>query len=413
MRTIVIILYIVLFLLSLTSKKANVFFFVFHLPIVPLVRTLGFIPLDAFFGYILFVRYLMDKHKGVPVELNRWHKSMIGFLVIAVIVCIINDIKTTRLLVGTLTSPLSHLLLAINFVITAFCINYVFHLVFNQNRYRDLITKALLFGALFLAISVLFSNAFYAMGLNIPLDSVNNDRGQGFYAGGDVNGLSGYYNMIVALILIDLFQKKGKKTLSHFFWLGILSISIVSTASRMGIITLGVLFVLYLFLQKRNLSGSIGGILVIILIAGIIYFSGGGQLAIDRFQNKGVVNDFDVENNNGRTFLWQYYLNYSFSSTETLLFGSDKQIYEFTPHNFFVFSLFNNGIIVVSLFIVSLLSFFYNTSKILKFTETLMLFVALVVSLMFLTSNLIIYICVIITVLLLANTYSDKYTLKT
>lgn len=312
---------------------------------------------------------------------------------------------------GHVSSLLSHILFSINLIVTIFCITYILKLVVCNEIYRELVKKALIYSAILLFFSAVFSDELYAMGFNIPEKSIDTFRSGGLYAGGDVNGLASFYNMVTAFVLINLSHTKDKHRNQKYIILVFLAIATFMTASRMGVSTFVILTVFYIFFVKRNFSVFFSSLLAISIILGIVYFTQTLMPEImERFSDNSLMVELDKDQEGGRVYLWMYYLTYCFSSQSVLFYGTTNKIAELTPHNFYIYSLYFNGIIIVTFFLILMILYFRMLSKLINIVPILMLSVSLIISLMSLTSSHIIFVCCVVCSVLVAQ--SNKLKLK-
>lgn len=373
----------------------------------------GTIPFNDYLTFILlfqilFRRKKMAFFKPFSSENNKISKSLSFCFVVFAIVIYINGLNSSILKEGYLTSVLSRILAALTLIATCINVFYIIRLVINDISYRDLIYKAIVTSALILSFSVLFTQQLYSFGLLITEYSVETGRSSGLFSGGDCNGLAGFLCLIVSFLFVKMRLCKEKLNIQKTMIILLFVITIFSTASRMGFLTLVGLVAYYiLFLQSKNTVGRNVFFTIVIVIIVIVSSDSVLSLVLERMNEGTAIKDEVISGEEGRSAIWMLYFNYMLAADiHTVLFGSNKSIFYLVPHNFFINTFFLNGILVTVIFIYSMIKtiMIFISQRCTKYIMPLA--VTTIISLMFLTTGLLLYYYILICSL--AWSYFDK-----
>ena len=277
----------------------------------------GTIPFNDYLTFILlfqilFRRKKMAFFKPFSSENNKISKSLSFCFVVFAIVIYINGLNSSILKEGYLTSVLSRILAALTLIATCINVFYIIRLVINDISYRDLIYKAIVTSALILSFSVLFTQQLYSFGLLITEYSVETGRSSGLFSGGDYNQFSLCISFYLCLIVSFLFVKmrlcKEKLNIQKTMIILLFVITVFSTASRMGFLTLVGLVAYYiLFLQSKNTVGRNVFFTIVIVIIVIVSSDSVLSLVLERMNEGTAIKDEVISGEEGRSAIWMLY----------------------------------------------------------------------------------------------------------
>jgi hypothetical protein len=176
-------------------------------------------------------------------------------------------------------------------------------------------------------------------------------RAIGLYgAGGDTNSVSGFFLIAFGFYLAQ--YEKVKKIKPFLFLFGVTILGLFLTASRTGIVALGLMLLLFL-VRNFNNKGMFK-----LFFFGLIFFWFSSTLvlkSIERFYADSAKMAFDVDNA-GRLGYYYIYGNYFIEHPEVMITGyTDTPIsFNLSPHNFFMLMLYNSGFLFPGLFLLYL-----------------------------------------------------------
>ncbi len=176
----------------------------------------------------------------------------------------------------------------------------------------------------------------------------------------------------VGMLLSLIEQRKTKKIIYICCFLVVLILGI-TTVSKMYIVGLAVMFVLWLFASKTKIPLKIGAI--ILLIVGIIigYYAlpetNSIRVLIQRFLNVFTESQGLNQITTGRWNIWSTYMNDWIQSWFTIFFGKGVSypvlIEGFGCHGFYVETIYQFGLLGSLLFLIAFLfSIFYGKEKV-------------------------------------------------
>lgn len=386
-------IYIILAVVAFQNLKVSIFMFVLLLPIRSLIdgKLFGLINMNTLFLFILFFhitkRGYFDKVFSFKIKKI---KPLTSFIIIFLLVVFLNYIRENILfederLISNLYKGILNR--AVTSIITIISCVAIVKLFFFDKKIRNTVTNAMVLSATIIVFSLFLSPYLNSIGINL-IDSVdqniNNfnemDRVAGLFNGGDVNSLSTLLNIVVCIILIKVTILNRKINLLEFTTIGILSLGILITGSRMGLMTLVFVIIYYsLFLgskSKRLTNKSISYFFLLsVFFVAIIYLvqtTERFQLVFERMANKGAFSEVSSE---GQRFIrWVGFINFSLSNIIRTMMGSDEIYYVYgnnvyrDPHNFLIKTFYLNGIIFPILIIINFLKLFTHMKK-LKLTK--------------------------------------------
>ena len=232
----------------------------------------------------------------------------------------------------------------------------------NDIRLRQYIKLGLLISGIILVISQIFNEHLSSLDLitvddsefgYFPTDVVN--RFSGFY-NGDPNSLGAYLTMLIGLLFIMI--GNYKKRIHLYFLITFFILGVFITASRTAIISLFVIFLLFIY-HNNSKKFSFQLILIILIPAyfGLDFIT--NQLS--RFETASIQLSTSVEGN--RIVKWIYYLNFMFENPEYFITGAQKEINIRAAHNVYIQMLYNLGILPVIIFTFTLFKSFIMLVK--------------------------------------------------
>lgn len=357
-----ILLYLVTVIsLYLIDKKYIISFFVFHLPILPIISTdykiLSLIgPHEIIYGFAFIVLLQLSKNKNK--KLNKYQKlsiSFIYFLFFLNIYILIKDIVLDHDVDKTRGGVyiFKHIFRDILY--------YYSLILLVRIIYQKDIIKYVIIGikylSVYLVLSMLFSEQLILMGANIYrkeaflsyLAKQRHIRYVGFYgAGGDENSVGIFFVGLFGFLLA-LFEKE-KNIKKYVVFIGAAVLGILLSGSRTSTLALTLILLFFLLFNK---SISLKFYIFIAFVSFYFIFSVQIDLIIERWLDPSAAGAIDPKSD-GRIWKWIYYTNWILNNPETLFYGNQEVIdipKNRAPHNYFIYILYHAGIIPLFIFI--------------------------------------------------------------
>lgn len=408
LNIILIIVYLFLYFVAIKNIKYAVFFFVFFLIIKNVVeyKILGLFTFNLVFYLILFYHIIQ---KGYLLKIFQsshiYLKPLISFTFVYVLIVCLNDIRQGLLLEDYLKIPMT-----INTIINIILrnvlglINFIFLIKFGLRIYeiRNVAYKAMISAVVFLVLTIYFSpliDLVYDVTTLVGEDLESFERQVIFFSGGDVNSFSTTINFVLCMILSQTYLTLSKINFRKIVLIILLITGVFFTASRMGFVTMVFVFLYFmLFMQIQKRKGylnsvfnflliTLGGITVYFLVEYIETF----QLVFQRIIKQGLTDE--IESEGLRYIRWIRFLNFSFEDPIRVLFGSNEILYVYgrgvfrDPHNFFIRTLYLNGIIPVVFFIYYTFKLYVVFKKVSYFKLFIFFIIPIFISLMIISQT--------------------------
>jgi hypothetical protein len=295
------------------------------------------------------------------------------------------------------------------------------NIVLRFSNFRRITFISMIYSMIILVLSVYFAQYLSTIGINIRTDAEevgDLTRNAGIFGGGDVNSLSTLLNLGISMVLINSFFNKRNLKLKEMAFILVFSIGVLLSGSRMAIVTFVLIISYYLlFLQisqrKKQTFLSVNLIYLIAALILVYYFLPFDErfyLVFLRIQDVGLTNE--VSESGHRFIRWIAYLNFIFSDTNRILFGTNDIFYAFggrkfvDAHNFFIMTMYSNGII-------GLLIFLFSFFKLLKLVirqnlirPFILMFIVILISLMIISQTIFLYYFIFFMAILLYS--NDK-----
>ncbi|MEZ4840439.1 MAG: hypothetical protein R2821_02715 [Flavobacteriaceae bacterium] len=357
-------------ILFVTDKRFLISFFVFQLPIFPIIPTdfklFGLIgPHEIVYGFSFFTLLILSR--DLKVQLNKYQKLSIKFVYFLFFInsyVLIKDV-----LIGLHEeTELSYVLKNIfRFFLYYSSVILLIKVIYYNDHFRYAIT-GIKFSLVVLVISMIFTNLVKAWDIGTLTTNKASAiiKGQtrflGIYgAGGDENS-AGVFLVAAFGFMLALFEKNGKIK-NYILFMGFAVLGTLLTGSRTAFMALTTVILIFLFTNK---SGSAK---IAILLACVVFyfiFSKQLDLVIQRFFDPSAREAIDP-NDTGRVGKWIKYTEWILNHPETLIFGNQIKInYDRAPHNYFIFIIYHAGIIPLLIF----LRLLYQLLKSIKFYLT-------------------------------------------
>lgn len=345
--------------LYFVNEKYIISFFVFNLPLLPIITTdykiLSFIgPHEIIYGFSLLI--LSKSNKNYKTNLNKYQELSIKFIYFLFFIHIFIIIKD--ILFGLKSDDTKGFLYVFK-VFFRFYLYYTSLVLLIKVIYKKGILEYVFIGIKYvivtIPISMIFTKTLILMGAGIKFAESRKDRiltsdyerFVGFYgAGGDENS-AGIFFVGFLGFLLALYEKTGgvKK---YFVFMGFAIFGTLLTGSRTAFMALILVILIFLLTRKK------GSIKISIIIIGIVfYFTFFNQIdmVIQRFFDPSAVVAIDP-NEMGRVGKWNYYISWIFNNPITLVIGNQENIsLSMAPHNYFIFLLYHTGIIPLLIFL--------------------------------------------------------------
>lgn len=342
-------------ILFLTEKKYIITFFVFQLPLFPIVPTdfklfglLG--PHEIVYGSALFTLLLLLKRNRV--RLNAYQKLSIKFVYFLFFINIYIIAKSVLLGMNKETEVSYILKNLFRFFLYYQSLVLLIKLIYSDDYKRYIIT-GIKFSLVVLVISMMFTNLVKAWDIGeVTINKAEiiikgQTRFLGIYsAGGDENS-AGVFLVSIFGFLLALFEKNG--TLKRYIiFMGVAVLGTLLTGSRTALIALTTVILIFLFTNK---SSKAKFALIAACIVFYFIFSKQLDLVIQRFFDPSARAAVDP-NEAGRVGKWIKYMEWIMNHPDTLLIGNQIKInYNRAPHNYLIYILYNTGIIPLLIFI--------------------------------------------------------------
>ncbi len=351
------ILFYLLFsaLLFFIDKKMVIAFFVFQLPISPLIPTdfkmfgvLG--PFEIVNGAALFT--LLSMSRGYKIKLNNFQKLAINF--VWFLFFINSYVITKDVLMGH--SEESEMSYVAKNVFRLFIYHYSLILLIKiiyKEQIFQFIKVGIQSSLAVLVISMFFTKLLIVFDIGSVYENKSTllrsdySRFLGLYsAGGDENS-AGIFLAGVFGFFVSLFEKdKDIKKYVLFFALAVFGILL--TGSRTAFIGLSVIILIFLVTNK---SGGAKFALLVAIISFYFLFSEQIDLVFQRFLDPSAKAAVNPQDKKGRAGKWVIYTEWIIDHPETLVFGNQEKIYlKRAPHNYFLYILYHAGIIPLLIF---------------------------------------------------------------
>lgn len=336
------------------DKKYIITFFVFQLPLFPLVPTdfkvLNYIgPHEIVYGFSIFTLLLLSAK--LKLKENEFQRLSIKFIYLLFFIESYINIKDMLLGISTETE----IIWLIKTVVRAFLYYYPLVLLVRLiylKGYFNYVKVGIEYSLVVLVISMVFTpylRAWNITQLFVKNFSIYQDiqtRFLGIWgAGGDVNSagifLVGLFGFLLALYERDMKIKR------YIIFFGFAIFGILMTGSRTAFMALSTVLLIFMITNK---SGKAKFTLIIACI--IFYFAFSKQLdvVIERFLDPSAKQAIDP-NDTGRVGKWIRYMGWILDNPETLLFGNQVNInYHRAPHNYFIYILYHAGLVPLFIF---------------------------------------------------------------
>lgn len=365
-----------LFILFTIDKKYIISFFVYHLPLLPIISTehklfsvLG--PEEIIYGTSFLVLLYIQKKYLKSSKLNKYQTLSISFIYFLFFINFYIMIKDIFIgLDPDKTKGLFYIFK--NFV--RYFLYYSSLVLLVRAIYLKGIYEYIIIGVKYsvvtITLSMLFTKELLSIGAGIAqktdhmarLLSGEYQRYLGFYgAGGDENSV-GIFLVAAFAFFLALFERTGNLK-RYIVFMGFAVLGSFLTGSRTTFLALAFVILIFLVTNKSGYAKFV------FLILGIIFyfvFTKQIELVIQRFMDPSAMKAIDP-NEEGRVGKWIIYYNWIMNHLETLLFGNQVNItYNRAPHNYFVYIVYHTGFITFIVF----MKFLYKLLKMINFKFT-------------------------------------------
>jgi len=359
--------------LFIVDTKYVITFFVYHLPLLPIISTehklfslLG--PEEIIYGTSFLVLLFIQKKYLKADKLNKYQQisiSFIYFLFLVNLYIIIKDIflgldpDKTKGLFYIFKNFVRSFLYYMSLVL-------LIKLIYFKGLYEYIIV-GIKYAVVTITISMLFTKELMSIGAGIALKpgltneilSGQYQRYLGFYgAGGDENSV-GIFLVAAFGFFLALFERTGDLK-KYIVFMGFAVLGSFLTGSRTTFLALAFVILIFLITNKSGYAK------IVFLILGVIFyfvFTKQIELVLQRFIDPSAIKAINP-NEEGRVGKWIIYGNWIMNHLETLLFGNQRNItYNRAPHNYFVYLIYHAGLFVLIIFI----KWFYRLIKLFEF----------------------------------------------
>jgi hypothetical protein len=177
-------------------------------------------------------------------------------------------------------------------------------------------------------------------------------RFSGFFDNGDANSLGAFYCMTIGYYFTLIKQNRLPKI--NLFFIPILVVGIILTASRTAIISLGIITVIFILNSYKTKWAYIltAGIAIVVLLTQSTLIG-----VLTRFDNAG--SQFDISSTSSRLGKWFVYMKYFYENPTIFVYGA-KEFFEVSSfnkqfivaHNLYLQIIYNSGLTFFLILIV-------------------------------------------------------------
>ena len=343
------------------DEKYVISFFVFNIPLLPVVLTdykiLSFVgPHEIIYGFSFYVLNKMIKKK--KIKLNKEQKLGIGLVYFLFFMEFYPVAK--NILLGIHYDNTKGLFYIFkNFV--RYYLYYASIVLLIKLAYQEDIFKYSIVGIKYAIVTIVISMVYtrdlilmnagvsYDLGRKEIILSGAYQRFVGFYgAGGDENSV-GIFMASTFGFFLALFEKNGDMK-KYIVFLGFTVLGVLLTGSRTAFMALSA--VVFMFLITNKSGKNKFAILIAIVI---FYFAFSKQLdaVLQRFLDPDAKGAIDPNSQQkGRAWKWVFYTNWILSNPQTFMIGNLEKInLHRAPHNYFILIVYQAGIVPFFIFL--------------------------------------------------------------
>ena len=364
------LLYVVL--LYMNDKRNIIIFFVFHLPLLPVIPTdyklFGLVgPHEIIYGSSFYVLYGMKK-KFRNKSLNKYQKLSIKFIYFLFFIQMYVIIKDTVLGLNPKFTGVVYILKnMIRYYLYYMSLIFLIQ-IFYKEKLLNYVLSGVKYSVVFLVVSMLFTDYLISIGADIAgrkaylSKEAFRSRFSGFYgAGGDQNSIGVFLASTLGFFMA-LFEK-SRSIKSYIIFIGFVVLGILLTGSRTAFLSTAIIFMVFLITNK---SGSAKFYILISVVLFYFIFNKQLNLVFQRFLDPSAVAAIDPKSD-GRIFKWIYYTEWLLDNPKTFIIGNQIRIpFKAAPHNFFIYIVYHTGIVILFVFI----RLFIKLLKIIKLKES-------------------------------------------
>lgn len=355
------------------DKKYIISFFVYSLPLLPIISTehklfqvLG--PDEIIYGFSFLVLLYFQKTYLKTKRLNKYQKLSIKFVYFLFFVNLF--IISKDILLGLdpdKTKGLFYILkISVRFFLYYASLILLIKLIYLEGIY-DYILIGFKYCIITITLSMIYTRELFQMGAGINVKtewmarllSGEYQRYLGFYgAGGDENSV-GIFLVAAFGFLLALYERTGDIK-NNIVFMGFAVLGAFLTGSRTAVLAMS--FIIFIFLVT-NKSGYAKFAFLIIGVIFYFVFNEQIELVIQRFLDPSAIEAVDP-NEEGRVGKWIIYSNWILNNLETIFIGNLRNIpFDRAPHNYFFYTLYHAGLFILIYFII----LFYKLLRLISF----------------------------------------------
>lgn len=346
-------------ILFTVNEKYIISFFVFSLPLLPIIPTdyklFNFVgPHEIIYGssFLLLLKFV----RGRRILLNRYQRLSISFIYLLFFLHMYILFKDSIFEINT--EYKNFWMITIKRFIRYFLYYGSLILLIKSiyfEGYLNSILEGMKYAVVTIAVSMYFSPFLILLGSSIGFDELRKERllsGEylryiGFYgAGGDENS-AGIFLVGVLGFFLAIYEK-GKNLKRYIIYIGFAVLGVLLTGSRTAFLVMLIIISIFFVVNKK------GAIRVSILSSIVVFyflFYERLNLVIQRFIDPSAMAAIDP-NEMGRVGKWIRYFDWISDHPITLLFGNQELMsYNRAPHNYFIFLLYHVGLILLMIFL--------------------------------------------------------------
>ena len=366
-------------ILYFIDERYIISFFVFNLPLLPVVLTdykiLSFVgPHEIIYGFSYFVlaRFL-KKEKGNK-RLNKYQKLSISFVYFLFFFDLYPLVKDIQLGIHyDSTKGLFYIFKNfVRFYLYYMSLVFLIKIIYQKDLFRYIIV-GVEFAIITIVISMIYTRDLILMDAGVSYDigrkaiilSGEYQRYVGFYgAGGDENSV-GIFMASTFGFFLALFEKNGNIK-KYMVLLGFTVFGVLLTGSRTAFMALATVVLVFLITNKSGKNKF-----AILMAIVFFYFAFSKQLdaVLQRFLDPSAAKAVNPEDKHGRVGKWIIYLNWLASNPQTFMVGNLENInLRRAPHNYFILLAYKTGLIGLFVFLRLLIKLFKSVKFSLKST---------------------------------------------
>ncbi len=366
-------------ILYFIDEKYIISFFVYNIPLLPVVLTdykiLSFVgPHEIIYGFSFFVLARLIKKEKSKKRLNKAQKLSISFVYFLFFFDLYPLAKD--IILGIHYDDTKGLFYIFkNFV--RFYLYYMSMILLIKIIYQKDLFKYIIVGVKFAIVTIVISMIYtrelilmdagvsYDIGRKAVILSGEYQRYVGFYgAGGDENSV-GVFMASTFGFFLALFEKNGNIK-KYIIFLGLTVLGVLLTGSRTAFMSLATVVLIFLI---TNRSGKNKFAILFAIVIFYFVFLKQLEAVLQRFLDPSAAKAVNPADKHGRVGKWIIYIDWLTKNPQTFMIGNLENIsLRRAPHNYFILLVYKSGLLVLFIFLRMLSKLFGSIKFSLKST---------------------------------------------